>query len=302
MHGVFQIMLSKLRELDITSTDCPVLFGASPYQTYFELWHRKLGKLGNEERKLNERMKIGLALEDAIATYAARENGWKITKVGEYIRRADMRIGASFDYFVSDGSILEIKNVDGLEFKKKWDESNMPLYVEIQVQHQLLVTGKTRAYVAAMVGGSKLAIYERSPDFRVHDEIKARVARFWLSEEPAPDYVADADVIDRIDIKPEGIFVVNDDDIGDLIKKYNDICVSITMNEKARKWMRAELIDKLGDHKESIYEDYVVSMSRLDEKIGPLITKADVGKPKYTRAASTVVRVKHKDGSERNQD
>ena len=55
-----------LRHENINSTEVSALFGCSPYQTLYELWHIKKGNL-KDSFVDNERVKWGTRLQDSIA-------------------------------------------------------------------------------------------------------------------------------------------------------------------------------------------------------------------------------------------
>ena len=200
----------ELRTKDITSTEVSALFGISPYMTKFELWHRKhRGEVVKFDP--NERMKWGTRLQDAIAAGIAEENKWSVMRMTEYIRDPELRAGASFDFSLdtyesenSEPGLLEIKNVDSLQFKNGWtqdDEGNIeaPLHIEIQVQHQLMVSQRQFAYIGALVGGNKLVLIKRTRDENVIRRIREVIAEFWGTIEanipPSPDFEKDADFI-----------------------------------------------------------------------------------------------------------
>ena len=198
------------RTKDITSTEISALFGFSPYMTEFELWHRK--KEGTVVRlEENERMEWGTALQDAIAAKIAKKNGWTIRRMNEYIRQPGYNLGASFDFEITfaDGTkaLLEIKNVDGLQFKNGWKEDEdgnieAPLHIEIQVQQQLLVSELKVCYIGALVGGNRLVLIKREYNDRVGLKILEKAAAFWMSiennETPSPNFVKDAEFIAKL--------------------------------------------------------------------------------------------------------
>lgn len=198
------------RTKDITSTEISALFGFSPYMTEFELWHRKReGTVVKLEE--NERMEWGNALQDAIAAKIAKKNGWLIRRVTEYIRQPGYNLGASFDFEITfpDGTkaLLEIKNVDSLQFKNGWKEDEdgnieAPLHIEIQVQQQLLVSELKTCYIGALVGGNRLELIKREYNDRVAVQILKKAAAFWMSieknEAPQPNFVKDAEFISKL--------------------------------------------------------------------------------------------------------
>lgn len=204
------------RARDITSTDVAALFGVSPYLTRFELWHRRHGSPEAAAPELDdvERVVWGRRLQNAIAEGAAldRDFGW-IREKKEYIRLPDHRIGASFDWegpeYIDPIAgelprpfLLECKNVDSLAFREGWEETEFgleaPAHIELQCQHQMLVSGIRKCYIAALVGGNRLVILERDYDEQVGQRILEECAAFWSSPCPEPDFRKDAELIKRL--------------------------------------------------------------------------------------------------------
>lgn len=206
-----------LREQDITSTETAALFGVSPYETAFELWHRKRGTLTRDFPD-SERMKWGRRLEASIAEGVAEEKQLVIAPMKAYARHGSVqRLGASFDYEIIGGAnigpaagkgILEIKNVDALIARTQWEVGDddeigeAPAHIELQLQHQLEVMNRTYGYIAALFGGNRLVVIYRERDYAIGAQIRARVATFWESiatnTEPAPDFGRDAATIARL--------------------------------------------------------------------------------------------------------
>jgi predicted phage-related endonuclease len=178
--------------------------------TEFELWHNKKNNTVDTPLE-NERIKWGKRLEAAIASGIAEENAWAIQPFPEYMCDPSLKIGASFDFSILSSrgereGILEIKNVDGLVYKNTWIENEdgsveAPLHIELQVQHQLLVSGLNYAYIGALIGGNRLVVTRRERNEKVLDAIKTKVIAFWQSvnanQAPAPDFSKDAEYIVR---------------------------------------------------------------------------------------------------------
>lgn len=199
----------KMRTLDITSTDAAALFGISNYCTPYELWHRK--KTGTSvEYKEPEWTRWGKRLQDSIAAGVCEDNGWTAyRRKDEYIRWDAMRMGASFDFEVTHGGempLLEIKNVGEWALKQGWiidgDNVEAPPHIELQVQHQLAVCDRKKAFIAALIGGNRVILIERERDDHVINALLSRVKQFWDSIdnniEPEPDFQKDADFISRL--------------------------------------------------------------------------------------------------------
>ncbi len=195
----------KLRTEDLTSTDMSALFGISPYMTPYELWHRKKSK---EVIKLEikERMKWGNRLEESIAKGVADDNSWNVRHMPEYMRLPEHRIGSSFDFAIDEDGLMEVKNVDSLAFKDGWmvEGENMeaPPHIELQAQNELLVSGREYIYIAALIGGNRVALIRREADEKIQKAIITKATAFWKSidtnSEPRPDFVKDAKFISSL--------------------------------------------------------------------------------------------------------
>lgn len=272
------------RTKDITSTEVGALFGLSPYVTYFELWHRKkTGVIVSIEE--NERMRWGLALQDAIAKEVAKEQGWYIRRMDEYIRDSELRVGASFDFdnHVPTGRVndkkerefeiglLEIKNVDWLVFKNDWKEDEKgnleaPLHIEIQVQHQLLVSDRQFAYIGVLVGGNELYLIKRTRDESVISAIRTKVSEFWSSVEagiePKPNFEIDAKFVSKMYGYAETGKVVDmsgEAQVLALAREYKEVSDIIKEKESRKEAIKAELLTIIKDSEKVLGNGFTIS-------------------------------------------
>lgn len=250
----------KLRTKDITSTEIAALFGISPYMTSYELWHRKKNA-EVVELEPNARMVWGNRLQDAIAKGICADNKWSFRQKTEYMRLPTLRMGSSFDYELGGlevPGILEIKNVDSLAYKEGWlingDSIEAPPHIELQVQHQLLVSGYGVVYIGALVGGNRVTLIRREPDVKIHDQIRAKAAEFWYSIdnniEPKPDFTKDADFITALQKYAEPGKVMDatgDRRIASLVKEYKHWGEKQSDADKQKKGVKAELLTLIGN-------------------------------------------------------
>lgn len=78
---------------------------------------------------------------------------------------------------VSDIQILECKTAG--EFGARLWREGVPEYVQIQVQHQLAVTGKTAAHVAVLLCGQALEVHRIERDDALIGRLVELEAHFW---------------------------------------------------------------------------------------------------------------------------
>jgi putative phage-type endonuclease len=263
----------QLRTKDITSTEAAALFGLSPYVTPFELWHRK--KAGNiVELEPNERMKWGTRLQDSIALGIAEDQAWKVKRRLQYERLPDLRLGSSFDFTILGGDagdgLLEIKNVDPLALRDEWivdgEEVEAPPHIEMQVQHQLLVSGLPYAYIGALVGGNRAVLIRREPAPSVIQSIVTRAEDFWKSlqngQEPKPNFSRDSAFIAKLyqQVKPGRVVNLEADaELAELASAYKMHGAARDEAEKAREEVKARILMKIGDAEKALGKDFSIS-------------------------------------------
>ena len=269
-----------MKAKDISSTEASSLFGANPYCTLFELWHRK--KSGEiQELEPNERMTWGTRLEAAIAAGIAEDNNLIINSLKDYMTIPELRMGSSFDFSVGDDGLLEIKNVDSLMFRDGWIENEDgtvegPAHIEIQVQHQMFISGRKFALIGALVGGNKVQLIRRERDEEVIDAIKVETAKFWKSIdeniEPAPDFAKDHDMIRKLHNYAEPGTIVDitiNEKLTQLAHEYKRLGEEMKLLDSSRDAIKSEMLIGLGEAEKAIGNGFTVSLgtTTVGEKV-----------------------------------
>jgi putative phage-type endonuclease len=277
------------RVKDITSTEVSALFGLSPYMSEFELWHQKRDQQVVEIEE-NERMTWGKRLESAIAHGAAETMGWDIESLDVYMRNEN-RIGSSFDFKIvnhADGDgILEIKNVDGIQYSRNWIEREgdieAPEHIELQIQHQMEVADINWCALVALVGGNTQKVIYRKRDPEIGAEIRKRVELFWKSIDsntpPSPDYTMDAEFIIKTlrGTATEGLVAESNADIDDLLKQYSFVSKEVSDLTKIKEQYKAQILHMVGDASKVLSPLGTVSCGMTSPSQGTLITPDMVG-------------------------
>lgn len=204
-----------LRQEDITSTEIAALYGLSPYETEYSLYHKKCGAF-SDELESSERLLLGLTLQQGIADTIANLYGVNLNKMPDYMRHQSVeKMGSSFDFqiiginepktqkyshlqdkFNKFGpGILEIKKVDQDIFKKKWGNDEVPIHIEFQLQHQLEVSNFSWGAIGVLVGGNEIEIYIRDRDTIVGNKICEKINHFWkqVNSNIEPNYDSNRD-------------------------------------------------------------------------------------------------------------
>lgn len=281
-----------MRRLDVTSTESAALFGLSPYMTHFELWHRKAS--GQEpEFKVNDRMRWGNRLEAAIAHGIAEEQGWEIQPLKDYMRLAGLRIGSSFDFVITnlrEPAHLEIKNVDFLAFREGWIEHDdgsieAPEHIEIQVQHQMLVSGFKRSFIGAFIAGNRGVVIERERDEQVIAAIKHRISEFWatIASGQQPDPIMPDDAMAVIGLnqyaQPGKVLDASGDaNIASLVLNYKAAAKAEADAAADKDVAKARLLEAIGDAERVLLDGWTISASLQADTPPTLITADMIGK------------------------
>lgn len=272
----------ELRAKDLTSTEVAVLFGKSPYMTLPELWDMKRNQQVQVLEE-NERMFWGTRLQDGIMRGFAERNGWTTRPMNEYIRDPELRIGSSFDYELTlpDSSLAigEVKNVDYLQFVKEWVDDaeglQAPVHIELQVQHQMMVSGHEQTYICALVSGNTARIVHRGADADVQGAMKYKIDEFWKTIEanqpPALEFERDADFIlskYRQVIPKKCVNKERDANFRAAALAYTEIGKQIKGLQEQRKGAQANLVFNIGDAEKALCGDFSVTSSLTKEGRG----------------------------------
>lgn len=181
-------------------------------------------------------------------------------------------------YRLRPTALLEIKNVDHWIAKEGWiverdgtdDYIEAPVHIEMQIQHQMLVSGVDKCYLAALVGGNRILLSERTPDPVVQDAIKQAITEFWRSvdagEEPVPNFERDAEVIFRLHgFAESGKLVEASDHVSALAVEQANLGRAIKELETKRDALKAEILTEIGDAEKVTWEGGSISAGMVAE-------------------------------------
>ena len=186
-----------VRKRGIGSSDAAAAVGLNPYKSQLELWMEKTGRdaaLPKTDAHDEESPAYwGNILEPIVAAHYTKRSGNRVRRVNAVLQHPEPEFSwmlANIDREVigaEDVQILECKTA-GINGARLWKEG-VPEYVQLQVMHQLAVTGKQAADVAVLLGGQQVEIHRIERD----DFLIARLMRlerqFWqyvLDDIPPP--------------------------------------------------------------------------------------------------------------------
>ena len=194
----------EVRRTGIGSSDAATAVGLNPYQSQLELWMQKTGKAdllpAIDPNDDTSPMFWGTLLEPIVAAHYTKRTGNKVRRVNAVLQHPTHPwMLANVDREVmgsSDVQILECKTA-GIHGARLWKDG-VPEYVQLQVMHQLAVTGKQAADVAVLLGGQHLEIHRITRDEAMIRNLIQLERDFWQFVEtdtpPPADGSASADL------------------------------------------------------------------------------------------------------------
>lgn len=172
-----------VRRNGIGSSDAAAAVGLCPYKSQLELWMEKTGRTPPEDVQpgQDDPRYWGTLLEPMVATAYQERTGHKVRKLNAVLQHP------TFTFMLAniDREIVGVPGVQVLECKtagefgsRLWKDG-VPEYIQLQVQHQLAVTGKAAADVAVLLCGQQLEIHRIERDDEVIARLVVLETRFW---------------------------------------------------------------------------------------------------------------------------
>lgn len=195
-----------VRQQGIGSSDAAAAVGLHPYKSPLMLWLEKTGQaaalLQNDVEDEEAATYWGTLLEPIVAAHYTKRTGNRVRRVNAVLQHPDP--GCSWMLANIDREVMGAKEVQILECKtagiqgaRLWKEG-VPEYVQLQVMHQLAVTGKQAADVAVLLGGQRLEIHRIERDEGMICNLIELERAFWkLVERGQPPAADGSDSADQ---------------------------------------------------------------------------------------------------------
>jgi putative phage-type endonuclease len=175
----------EVRKSGIGGSDAAAAIGLSPYMSPLELWLIKTGRDANLPRPdaddTTEPVYFGTLLEPIVAASYTKQTGNRVRRVNAVLQHPTVPFMlANVDREVvgrRDVQLLECKTAG--EFGARLWRDGVPEYVQLQVQHQLAVTGKSSADVAVLICGQRLEVHRVERDDGLIARLIELEAAFW---------------------------------------------------------------------------------------------------------------------------
>lgn len=238
----------------IGASEAAAIMGASRYDDALSVYLRKRGLAPEKEE--NEPMRWGKLLEAPIAEEFALRTGRKVFG-GSALMRSTIYpfMGCTLDREQqcserTDPGVLEIKTA-GPWVADEWQEG-IPVAYQVQVQHQLVVTGRRWGSVTALIGGQQL----KWADIELHEPfaraLVAKLEQFWECVErgaPPPAGLTEAGraALDRMFPHDTGETVLLSAEAIDWYEQLEEITAQEAALKKKKTAIQVQVIEQLGE-------------------------------------------------------
>jgi putative phage-type endonuclease len=267
----------EIRKRGIGSSDAAAAVGLSPYKSQLELWMEKTGRAPakEEHQGLEDPRFWGTLLEPYVAMAYQQKTERRVRKVNAVLQHPTYSFMlANIDREVvgcPDVQVLECKTAG--EFGSRLWKEGVPEYVQLQVQHQLAVTGKDSADVAVLLCGQKLEIHRIQRDEEVIARLVVLESRFWEcveAERPPP-----ADGSDSAAKALRHLYQGNDtslDFTGDsgLCQIFNGLAAlraELDAKEQLAEQLKQTLQQAMGDASKAVFANGVLTYRRAKDSV-----------------------------------
>lgn len=264
-----------VRRRGIGSSDAAAAVGLNPYKSQLELWMEKTGRSEmlpkvdpNDE---TSPMYWGALLEPIVAAHYTKRTGNRVRRINAVLQHpSESWILANLDREVigaADVSLLECKCA-GINGARLWKDG-VPEYVQLQVMHQLAVTGKHAADVAVLIGGQELRIHRIERDEVLIQQLIELERRFWAyveqDRQPPADGSDSADMALRCLYPQDSGAVIDFSQDLVLSGVFSDLLAiraSIETQTQLEAQLKQRIQQHMGDATRALFETGEVSWKR----------------------------------------
>lgn len=243
------------RQQGIGASDIGAILGLNPYKSALDVYYEKILPLPEEDSySENEAITWGNLLEDPIAKRFA------------YLYNVDLDTSLTLhhpqfpfimctpDRLIRHQKVgLEIKTV-GMHSMHNWDEDKVPQSYFMQCMHCMYVTDYDSWYLAALMAGQELKVYQYHRDPEFDDLIEEKCCDFWHNNvlkrvPPKIDFAHEATLaaLKRVYDNVEDHTIDLDDDISKYVHLWNEAKEHIKQYNQILNAAQAHLLAVMGN-------------------------------------------------------
>ena len=274
-HNLTRELWLDVRKQGIGSSDAAAAVGLNPYKSQLELWLEKTSQDANLPKPdpLDETSPLywGTLLEPIVAAHYTKRTGNRVRRINAVLQHPEAPwMLANLDREVvgiPDVQILECKTA-GMNGARLWKDG-VPEYIQLQVMHQLAVTGKQTADVAVLICGQELQIHRIQRDETMIRQLMDLERQFWdwVETRTAPP----ADGSDSADVALRALYPQDSgqtlDLSGDLVMEavFSDLLAvrqTLTTQTALEAQLKQSIQQRMGDAAKVLFESGAVTWKR----------------------------------------
>ena len=260
----------RYRKKGITGTDAGAICGLNPYSSAFQIYQNKISE--DIEQTDNESMRQGRDLEEYVAQRFTEETGLKIRKANAIYQNE------GYPFMLADFDRLIVGSRAGLECKTvspyssdKWDDGNIPLHYQMQVQHYLAVSGFDCWYIAAVIFGREFLIRKIERDEELINYLIDIERGFWYNNVlagimPEPDGSDNcSEMIAKMYFKGQENKTIKLSGYKEILDRRADLDKLIKKMEKEKKEIDQKIKMEMQDATVALEAGYKISWSNFEQ-------------------------------------
>ncbi|WP_295002364.1 lambda-exonuclease family protein [uncultured Dechloromonas sp.] len=301
-HNLSRALWLDVRKQGIGSSDAAAAVGLNPYKSPLELWLEKTGRDSNlpkvDPHDEESPLYWGTLLEPIVAAHYTKRTGHRVRRINAVLQHPDADkhwMLANIDreiIGVPDVHVLECKTA-GINGARLWKDG-VPEYVQLQVMHQLAVTGKRAADVAVLIGGQHLEIHRLERDDLLIGRLIELERRFWHYVEtdtpPSADGSESADTALKALYPCDSGTTVDFSDDRNLSATFADwlsIRQTLVDTEAIEAKLKQTLQQAMGDASKALFETGAVTWKKAKDSMGLDITQLLKDYPEFQQRYAT---------------
>lgn len=260
----------KYRKKGITGTDAGAICGLNPYSSAFQIYQDKI--TDEIEEFDNESMRQGRDLEEYVARRFSEETGLKVRRANAIFQNEENPFMlADFDrLIVGQKAGLECKTVSPYS-SDKWNDGNIPLHYQMQVQHYLAVSGFDCWYIATVIFGREFLIRKIERDEELINYLIDIERGFWYNNVlagimPEPDGSDNcSEMIAKMYFKGQENKTIKLSGYKEILDRRADLDKLIKKMEKEKKEIDQKIKMEMQDATVALEAGYKISWSNFEQ-------------------------------------
>jgi putative phage-type endonuclease len=282
----------EVRKTGIGSSDAAAAVGLNPYKSQLELWLEKTGRDTNlpkpDPNDDTSPMFWGTLLEVFVAAHYTKKTGNRIRKVNAILQHPEHSFMlANLDREVigaPDVQVLECKTT-GINGQRLWKDG-VPEYIQLQVMHQLSVTGKQAADVAVLVCGNDFRVYRIKRDEKMIARLIELEKQFWqyvITDTPPPADGSESSATALQALYPNDTGTTLDlSDDTEMSATFNDLLAvraSLAEQVKLESQLKQKIQQRMGDTSKAIFGSSDVTWKKSKDSTVLDVAKLVIDQP-----------------------